>query len=97
MHCAGARSEEIMDTATKKDGSAPCCSAVNKVIARKAVRTAWRNKDSTSGGRRQELMHREQQDLVHLVFRARTKAVVTIKYRQKCLPQLRHVSRWTIS
>ena len=97
MHCAGASSEEIMETVTKKDGSAPCRRAVNKVIDSKALDPAWRGEDSQAGGRRQELTRREQQALSRLVFRARAKAVVTIKYCQKCMPQLRRVSRWTIS
>ena len=86
-----------METVTKKGGSAPCRRAVNKVIERKALDPAWRGEDSQAGGRRQELTRREQQALSRLVFRARAKAVVTIKYCQKCMPQLRRVSRWTIS
>ena len=97
MHCAGASSEEIVETVTKKDGSAPSRRAVNNVIAHKTQDPTWRGEESVAGGRHHELTRREHRDLARLVFRARAKAVVTIKYCQKCLPQLRRVSRWTIA
>ena len=71
MHCCGASPEEIIDTVTKKDGSAPCRRAVNKVTERKTLEPAWRGEDSQAGGRRQELTRREQLQLSRLVFRAR--------------------------
>ena len=96
MHCAGSARDEIVDTVTKKDGSAPSLKAVDETIAHKTEDPEWRGEDSAAGGRPQELSAGDKKDLVRLVFRERAKAVVTIKYCQKRLPRLRGVSRCTI-
>ena len=97
MHCAGATRDEIMDTVSKKDGSPPSIKAIDATITRKKEDPEWRGEDSAAGGRPSLLSAADTKALTRLVFRARAKAVVTIKYCQKLLPQLRCASRWTIS
>ena len=97
MHLAKVPREKIQELVTKKNGSAPSLTAIDKIIKHKNDKPEWRGEDSCAGGRPGALTERQKKQLVALVFKARGKALVTSTFCRKQLPFLKRVSRWCVA
>ena len=97
MHLAGASREDIKKATQKTDGRAPTYRTIDSVIAEQKANPEWRGEAREKGGRPQKLDAKLKKQLVDLVFKFRGKAKVTLPFCRQTLPELRTVSRFTVS
>ena len=89
----GASRESIRKTVLKKDGKRATLRSIDGVLATAHDNPEWQGKDSSAGGRPQELDDKELAKIRKLIHDEVGLAKVTVAYMKKRLPFLRRVSK----